>query len=82
MFSAALLVRYSHESLLGTLPICDMEVYQVGKVIKERFPVLESYDMTLEASVTKMMWALGQTRDMEKFKELFYTTINHDLLFL
>ena len=50
----------------------DMEVYQVGK----------SYDMTLEASVTKMMWALGQTRDMEKFKELFYTTINHDLLFL
>ena len=24
----------------------------------------------------------GQTRDMEKFKELFYTTINHDLLFL
>ena len=60
----------------------DMEVYQVGKIIKERFPVLESYDMTLEASVTKMMWALGQTRDMEKFKELFYTTINHDLLFL
>ena len=56
------------------------KVYQVGKVIKERFPVLESYDMTLEASVTKMMWALGQTRDMEKFKELFYTTINHDLL--
>ena len=60
----------------------DMEVYQVGKIIKERFPVLESYDMTLEASVTKMMWALGQIRDMEKFKELFYTTINHDLLFL
>ena len=60
----------------------DMEVYQVGKIIKERFPVLESYDMTLEASVTKMMWALGQTENMEKFKELFYTTINHDLLFL
>ena len=31
----------------------DMEVYQVGKVIKEKFPVLESYDMTLEHSVTK-----------------------------
>ena len=60
----------------------DMEVYQVGKVIKERFPVLESYDMTLEASVTKMMWALGQTEDAGKFRELFYTTINHDLLFL
>ena len=60
----------------------DMEVYQVGKIIKERFPVLESYDMTLEASVTKMMWALGQTEDAGKFRELFYTTINHDLLFL
>ncbi|MGN1140470.1 MAG: asparaginase [Oliverpabstia sp.] len=60
----------------------DMDLYQVGKVIKERFPVLESYDMTLEASVTKMMWALGQTKDTEKCRELFYSTINHDLLFV
>lgn len=60
----------------------DMEVYQVGKVIKETFPVLESYDMTLEASVTKMMWVLGQTQDIRKCKELFYKTINHDLLFV
>ena len=49
----------------------DMEVYQVGKIIKERFPVLESYDMTLEASVTKMMWALGQTEDPAEVKEIF-----------
>ena len=60
----------------------DMEVYQVGKVIKEKFPVLESYDMTLEASVTKMMWVLGQTKDLEECRELFYTTVNHDLLFV
>ena len=60
----------------------DMSVYQVGKVIKDRFPILESYDMTLEAAVTKMMWALGQTKDMDKCRELFYTTINHDLLFV
>ena len=46
----------------------DMEIYQVGKVIKEKFPVLESYDMTLEASVTKMMWVLGQTRDFERMQ--------------
>ena len=57
----------------------DMEVYQVGKVIKEKFPILESYDMTLEASVTKMMWVLGQTQDLRR---LFYKTINHDLLFI
>lgn len=60
----------------------DMEVYQVGKVIKEKFPVLESYDMTLEASVTKMMWVLGQTQDIEECRKLFYKTINHDMLFV
>ena len=60
----------------------DMEVYQVGKVIKEKFPILESYDMTLEASVTKMMWVLGQTQDLRECRRLFYKTINHDLLFV
>ena len=60
----------------------DMEVYQVGKVIKEKFPILESYNMTLEASVTKMMWVLGQTQDLPECRRLFYKTINHDLLFL
>ena len=60
----------------------DMSIYQVGKMIKDRFSVLESYDMTLEASVTKLMWALGQTTGFEKCRDLFYTTINHDLLFI
>lgn len=60
----------------------DMGVYQVGKIIKEKFQILESYDMTLEASVTKMMWALAQSDDFEICKELFYKTINHDLLFV
>lgn len=60
----------------------DLEVYQVGKMIKERFPILESYDMTLEASVTKLMWALAQTQDYDACRQLFYTTVNHDLLFV
>ena len=34
----------------------DMGIYKVGKTIKENFEILESYDMTLEATVTKMMW--------------------------
>ena len=49
----------------------DMEVYQVGKVIKEKFPILESYNMTLEASVTKMMWVLGQTQDLQNAEDYF-----------
>ncbi len=58
----------------------DMEVYQVGRVIKEAFGLMEAYDMTLEATVTKAMWASGQTGNPEEFRRLFYKTINHDIL--
>ncbi|MCI8527557.1 MAG: asparaginase [Lachnospiraceae bacterium] len=58
----------------------DMEIYQVGKVIKEDFHLMEAYDMTLEATVTKVMWALGQSRDQARFRQMFYETINHDVL--
>ncbi len=58
----------------------DMEVYRVGKVIKEEFHLMEAYDMTLEAAVTKVMWILGQTREPEQFRRLFYNTVNHDIL--
>ena len=58
----------------------DMEVYRVGKVIKEEFGLMEAYDMTLEATVTKAMWALGQTKEPEAFRRLFYRTVNHDIL--
>ena len=59
----------------------DMEVYQVGKVMKDEFKLIESYDMTLEATVAKTMWALAQTTDQDSFRKLFYTTVNHDILF-
>ncbi|MCI9073660.1 MAG: asparaginase [Lachnospiraceae bacterium] len=43
----------------------DMEVYKVGRIIKEDFHLMEAYDMTLEATVTKVMWALGQVEEQE-----------------
>ena len=58
----------------------NMSVYEVGRNIKNAFGLLESYDMTLEATVTKLMWILGQTKDRGKVKELFYRTINRDIL--
>ncbi len=58
----------------------DMEVYQVGKSIKERFPVVEAFDMTLEATVTKTMWLLGCGISEEAFSAAFYRTVNHDIL--
>lgn len=59
----------------------DLSVYQVGHILKEKYRLLETYDMTLEATVTKLMWALGQTKDPEAIRKLFRTTVNYDLLF-
>lgn len=59
----------------------DMAVYRVGRVIKETFDLTEAYDMTLEATVTKTMWALAEAKDEKEFKKLFYQTVNHDILF-
>ena len=58
----------------------NMSIYEVGKTIKQEFGLLEAYDMTLEASVTKLMWILGQTKAPEEIRRLFYQTINHDIL--
>lgn len=57
-----------------------MEVYQVGHRIKSHLKVLEAYDMTSEACVAKTMWILGQTRDFDKAKELFYLPVANDLM--
>lgn len=59
----------------------DMSVYQVGKMIKNEFSLLESYDMTLEAVVAKTMWALKYSRDRGEFRENFYKKINRDIIF-
>lgn len=59
----------------------DMAVYKVGKELKDHVDILEAYDMTTEAVVCKLMWALGQTDNPMKIKELFYTTISNDILY-
>jgi L-asparaginase len=58
----------------------NMSVYEVGHSIKKEFGLLEAYDMTLEATVTKLMWILGHTQDQEKIREMFYHTVNRDIL--
>ena len=60
----------------------DMSVYEVGHTVKSLYDIPESYDMTLEAVVAKTMWILGKTEDREEFCRLFYTSINHDILFI
>jgi len=60
----------------------DLAVYNVGHRLKSDLGVLESYDMTLEAAVAKLMWALAQSRDREAVTRLFYTPIARDILSL
>lgn len=59
----------------------DMTVYKVGHKLKEQLHVMEAYDMTTEAVITKLMWILGQTKNSEEIRRLFYTTVNYDILY-
>lgn len=60
----------------------NMTVYEVGKKVKRDFDLLEAYDMTLEATITKLMWLMAQkTESYGEIKRLFYKMINHDVLF-
>ena len=56
----------------------DLGVYEVGRAYAENPGVLKGDDMSTEALVAKTMWVLGQTRDPEAVRELFYREINHD----
>ena len=59
----------------------DIKVYEVGERLKTRYQLLETYDMTLESAVTKLMWALGRSDDPDEIRRLFCTSVNYDLLF-
>jgi len=58
----------------------DMRLYAVGRSIKNQFRMIETYDMTLESAVTKLMWILALTREPDQVRQLFYRTVNHDIL--
>lgn len=48
----------------------DLTAYAVGRRA-QRAGVLPARDMTKEAALTKLMWALGQTPDPERARQLF-----------
>lgn len=58
----------------------DLGVYEVGRAYAEHPGILRGGDMTTEAIVAKMMWALAQTRDACELARLFYQPVNHDRL--
>jgi L-asparaginase len=59
----------------------DMGIYEVGIKALNKLNVLQAYDMTIEAVITKLMWIMSQTKDFDEVKKLFYTRINEDSLY-
>jgi L-asparaginase len=45
----------------------DLSIYEVGRRILDR-GILPAFDMTTEAAVTKLMWALGQSEDPDEVR--------------
>ena len=52
----------------------NLQVYQVGNKLLE-LGVIQGRDMTSEAAMTKLMWAIGQGLDQEEIAELFTRNI-------
>lgn len=58
----------------------DFSLYEVGrKVIATG--AIQSLDMTTEAAVTKLMWALGQTTDIDEVRRIFETNFAGEVTF-
>ena len=59
----------------------DISLYEVGNLIKKKvIGLLESYDMTSETCLAKLMWVLDQTHDLTEIKKLFYSPVSNDIL--
>lgn len=56
----------------------DLSIYEVGRIARELPGILEASDMTPEAVVTKLMWALGQSDDAQEVRRLFRKPILFD----
>lgn len=58
----------------------DVATYEVGWKAMTQYNLLQAYDMTIEAVVTKLMWLLAQTKDPAEIEKAFYTPIAKDIL--
>lgn len=60
----------------------NMEIYEVGRRVKKEFSIIEAYDMTLEATVTKLMVLTGRFgNDYKSIRREFYAPVNFDILY-
>ena len=60
----------------------DMTIYEVGHDMKKYCRFLESYDMTLESVIAKVMWMLGNREALSgDLEDIFYKNVNYDVIF-
>lgn len=76
--------KYSNKMVVMSTQVAhegsDMTIYEVGNYMKESCNFLESYDMTSESVIAKVMWMLANKIE-ENREELFYKKINYDVVF-
>lgn len=59
----------------------DLGVYEVGRKAMAAYDVMQAWDMTIEAVVTKLMWLLSQDLSYEALRQAFYTPVAQDILY-
>lgn len=58
----------------------DMVVYQIGQQLKTQYKIIETYNMTMEAAVVKLMWVLAQEKEPDKIRDRFYQSVQCDII--
>ena len=55
------------------------DIYEVSRVLRDA-GIIPSYDMTTEATVTKLMWVLGAVSDPERIQQLMRTNLANEMV--